>query len=30
VSVGWDTTDDDVDALLEALPAVLERLRSLR
>jgi cysteine desulfurase len=30
VSVGWDTTDDDIDALLEALPAVLERLRSLR
>lgn len=29
VSVGWDTTDDDVDALLAALPPVLARLRAL-
>ena len=29
VSVGWNTTDADVDAFLEALPAVLERLRRL-
>jgi cysteine desulfurase len=30
VSVGWSSTDDDVDALLRALPPVLERLRALR
>jgi cysteine desulfurase len=30
VSVGWTTTDADVDALLAALPEVLAGLRSLR
>lgn len=30
VSVGWDTTDADVDALLAALPEVLRSLRALR
>lgn len=30
VSVGWTTTDADVDALLEALPEVLAGLRALR
>ncbi len=30
VSVGWDTTDDDVDAFLAALPDVLAYLRGLR
>jgi cysteine desulfurase len=30
VSVGWSSTDDDIDALLAALPQVLERLRALR
>ncbi|MGH9033845.1 MAG: cysteine desulfurase family protein, partial [Acidimicrobiia bacterium] len=30
VSVGWDTTDADVDAFLDAFPAVVERLRALR
>jgi cysteine desulfurase len=29
VSVGWNSTDADIDALLEALPLVLARLRSL-
>jgi cysteine desulfurase len=29
VSVGWSTTDDDIDAFVHALPAVLERLRAL-
>lgn len=29
-SVGWSSTDDDVDAFLEALPVVVELLRSLR
>jgi cysteine desulfurase len=29
VSVGWNTTDADIDALLDALPAVIERLRRL-
>jgi cysteine desulfurase len=29
VSVGWSTTDADVDALLDALPPILERLRAL-
>jgi cysteine desulfurase len=29
LSVGWSTTQDDIDALLAALPAVLGRLRSL-
>jgi cysteine desulfurase len=30
VSVGWNSTDDDVDLLLRRLPEVLDRLRSLR
>jgi cysteine desulfurase len=30
VSVGWSTTDDDVDAFAGAFPAVVDRLRSLR
>jgi cysteine desulfurase len=30
ISVGWTSTDADVDRLLDALPAVLERLRALR
>ena len=30
VSVGWSTTDDDVDAFARAFPAVVSRLRSLR
>ena len=30
VSVGWSSTDDDIDLLLRRLPEVLERLRSLR
>jgi len=29
LSVGWSSTDDDVDAVLAALPTVLDRLRSL-
>lgn len=29
LSVGWSTTDDDLDALATALPAVIERLRAL-
>jgi len=29
VSVGWSSTDADVDALLDALPGVLSRLRAL-
>jgi cysteine desulfurase len=29
VSVGWTTTDDDVDAFVEALPKVVSRLRAL-
>ncbi|MCD9625106.1 cysteine desulfurase family protein [Rhabdothermincola salaria] len=29
ISVGWDTTDADVDALLDTLPVVVERLRAL-
>ena len=29
ISVGWSTTDDDIDALLHALPDVLARLRAL-
>jgi cysteine sulfinate desulfinase/cysteine desulfurase-like protein len=29
VSVGWDTTDDDVDAVLAAVPDVVGHLRSL-
>ncbi|MHB1137696.1 MAG: cysteine desulfurase family protein [Microthrixaceae bacterium] len=30
VSVGWSSTDDDVARFLDALPRVLDRLRSLR
>ena len=30
ISVGWDSTDADVDAFLDALPPVLSRLRALR
>ena len=30
VSVGWSSTDADVDALLTAMPGVVARLRSLR
>jgi cysteine desulfurase len=29
VSVGWSTTDADIDALLDALPRVIARLRAL-
>jgi hypothetical protein len=29
VSVGWSTSDADIDALLSALPAVITRLRAL-
>ena len=29
VSVGWDTVDADIDALLDALPEVVGRLRAL-
>jgi cysteine desulfurase len=29
VSVGWPTTDDDIDALVAALPDVVARLRAL-
>ncbi|HEV3401813.1 MAG TPA: aminotransferase class V-fold PLP-dependent enzyme, partial [Acidimicrobiales bacterium] len=29
VSVGWSTTDADVDAFAEAFPAVVARLRAL-
>jgi cysteine desulfurase len=29
ISTGWSTTDADIDALLAALPGVLERLRAL-
>jgi cysteine desulfurase len=30
LSVGWSTTDDDVDALAAAFPRVVEQLRALR
>ena len=30
VSVGWSTTDDDIEAFSGALPAVVDRLRALR
>ena len=30
VSTGWSSSDADVDALLDALPTVLEELRALR
>ena len=29
VSVGWSTTEDDIDAFLSALPDVVARLRAL-
>ena len=29
ISVGWSSTDDDIDALLDALPPVIARLRAL-
>jgi len=29
VSVGWNTTDDDIDAFLRAFPTVVSRLRAL-
>jgi cysteine desulfurase len=29
ISVGWSTTDDDVDRLLDALPATIDDLRAL-
>ena len=29
VSVGWSTTDDDIDAFVDALPGVVTRLRAL-
>ena len=29
ISVGWNTTDEDIDALLRELPGVLDRLRAL-
>ena len=29
LSVGWPTTDADVDRLLAALPSIIGRLRSL-
>jgi len=29
-SVGWNSTDDDVDAFLAAFPDVVSRLRELR
>jgi cysteine desulfurase len=28
VSVGWSTTEDDVDRFLEALPRVVEQVRA--
>jgi cysteine desulfurase len=30
ISVGWSSTDADIDALLDALPPILTRLRALR
>ena len=30
ISVGWSTTERDVDAVVEALPVVIDKLRSLR
>ena len=30
VSVGWSSTGEDVDAFLDAFPAVVDRLRALR
>jgi cysteine desulfurase len=29
ISVGWSTTEEDVDAVIDALPQVIERLRAL-
>jgi cysteine sulfinate desulfinase/cysteine desulfurase-like protein len=30
ISVGWSTTDEDIDAFAAALPPVIDRLRALR
>src|SRR5206468_690584 len=30
ISVGWSTTDAEVDLLLEVLPGIVDRLRGLR
>jgi cysteine sulfinate desulfinase/cysteine desulfurase-like protein len=30
VSVGWPSTDADIDRLLEVMPGVVEKLRALR
>ncbi len=30
VSVGWSTTDDDIDQLLAVLPGIIDRMRALR
>jgi cysteine desulfurase len=30
LSVGWSTTDADIDAAIAALPKVIEQLRALR
>ena len=30
LSAGWSTTDDDIDAAIDALPPILDHLRSLR
>jgi cysteine sulfinate desulfinase/cysteine desulfurase-like protein len=30
VSVGWSTTDDDIEAFAAAFPAVVQSLRDLR
>jgi cysteine sulfinate desulfinase/cysteine desulfurase-like protein len=30
VSVGWSTSDADIEALIDALPVVVDRLRALR
>lgn len=30
ISVGWSTSDDDIEALIRSLPAVVRRLRALR
>jgi cysteine sulfinate desulfinase/cysteine desulfurase-like protein len=29
LSVGWSTTDDDIEAFAEAFPRVVEKLRAL-
>jgi cysteine sulfinate desulfinase/cysteine desulfurase-like protein len=30
VSVGWSSTDEDIDRLLDVLPRTIDELRSLR